>query len=82
MRNKEAVFGALSSFIKSENFHGKRQFIEDYNGLDFLASLMNDEIATASLRLYKKVLTLAHDLVINDDTIFKENPFVVREYFA
>jgi len=82
MRNKEAVFGALSSFIKSENFHGKRQFIEDYNGLDFLASLMNDEVATASLRLYKKVLTLAHDLVVNDDTIFKENPFVVREYFA
>merc|ERR1712014_121410 len=51
-------------------------------GLDFLASLINDEVATASLRLYKKVLTLAHDLVINDDTIFKENPFVVREYFA
>jgi len=82
MRNKEAVFGALSSFIKSENFHGKRQFIEEYNGLEFLASLMNDETASASLRLYKKVLNLALDLVVNDDGIFKENPFLVREYFS
>lgn len=43
---------------------------------------MNDEIATKSLRLFKKVLILADDLITNDDNIIGENPFFVREYFA
>lgn len=58
IRNKEAVFGALSSFIRSENFEGKRRFIQEFGGLDFISSLMNDDVATKSLRLYKKVLLL------------------------
>jgi len=82
IRNKEAVFGALSSFIRSENFDGKRRFIQDFNGLDFLASLLNDDMAKVSLKLYKKVLLLTNDLVTNDDYIVKNNPFAVREYFV
>lgn len=78
MRAKEAIFGALSSFIRAENFEGKARFIKDYSGLDFLGSLMNDDLASQSLRLFKKVLTLLNDLVVNDDSIFKGNPFLVR----
>jgi len=33
MKNKEAVFGSLSSFLRSENFPGKREFINKFGGL-------------------------------------------------
>lgn len=69
MRNREAVFGALSSFIRSENFDGKRRFILQFNGLDFLSSLLTDETANVSLKLYKKILLLINDLITNDDDI-------------
>lgn len=72
----------MSGFIKAENFDGKRQFIEKFDGLNFLQSLMTDEVASTSVKLYKKVLICACDLIVNDDTIFKEQPFMVREFFA
>lgn len=33
MKSKEAVFGSLSSFLRSENFPGKREFISKMGGL-------------------------------------------------
>lgn len=30
---KEAVFNSLSSYLKGDNFEGKRLFIKDYDGL-------------------------------------------------
>ena len=33
MKCKEAIFGALSSFLRSENFVGKREFIAKMGGL-------------------------------------------------
>jgi len=36
MRNKEAVIGALSSFLRGRNFEGKQKFITDMNGLGFI----------------------------------------------
>jgi len=76
------VFGALSSFIRAENFDGKRRFIKEFKGLDFLSSLLSDQVMESSLRLYKKVLILAEDLVANDDFIDKSNPVSVRDYFS
>jgi len=32
-RNKEAVLGALSSFLRAENFNSKREFIGKMDGL-------------------------------------------------
>jgi len=43
---------------------------------------MNGDIAKNFLRLYKKVLLLAFDLITNDDYIMDENPFFVRQHFA
>jgi len=43
---------------------------------------MNGDIAKNFLRLYKKVLLLAFDLITNDDYIMEENPFFVRQHFA
>ena len=33
IKNKEDVFGALSSFLRGNNFEGKKIFIEDHGGL-------------------------------------------------
>jgi len=80
MKNKEAVFGSLSSFLRSENFVGKREFIQKMGGLQFLAATMHEQ--ANSERLIKKVLILMYDLVLNDDGIFEDNPTYVRKCFG
>lgn len=72
MANKEALFGSLSSFLRSENFAGKREFISKMGGLQFLAATVHEK--TNSERLLKKVIILMYDLVLNDDGIFVETP--------
>lgn len=39
---KDAIFGSLASWIKADNFEGKRRFIEDQQGLEFLTRLLCD----------------------------------------
>lgn len=34
--NKEAVASALSQYLRGENFEGKREFIIDHTGLQFI----------------------------------------------
>lgn len=79
-RNKEAVLGALSSFLRAENFNSKREFIGTMDGLQFLGSVLGEKEYSA--RLLKKCLILMYDLALNDDNIFEENPTLVRETFA
>jgi len=76
-KNKESVFGALSSFLRAENFNSKREFISKMGGLQFLASSILNEKST--LRLKKKILILMYDLVLNDEMIFEEQPNLVRK---
>jgi len=76
-KNKEAVFGALSSFLRAENFNSKREFINKMGGLQFLASSILSDKST--LRLQKKILILMYDLVLNDEMIFEEQPTLVRK---
>lgn len=71
-RNKEAVLGALSSFLRAENFNSKREFIGKMGGLQFLGSVLNEK--EYSGRLLKKCLILMYDLALNDNVIFAENP--------
>jgi len=33
IKNKEAVLGALSSFLRAKNFEGKREFVGKMGGL-------------------------------------------------
>jgi len=80
MKNKEAIFGALSSFLRSENFVGKREFISRMGGLQFLAATLHEK--SNSERLLKKVLILMYDLVLNDDNIFEDNETFVRKTFG
>lgn len=77
MRNKEAVIGALSSFLRAENFNSKRQFIGTMGGLQFLAQVLQEK--EYSLRLKKKALILLNDLVLNDENIFDKDPSIVRK---
>lgn len=69
-KTQEAIFGALSSFLRAENFNSKREFINKMGGLQFLASSILNEAST--LRLKKKILILMYDLVLNDDNIYEE----------
>lgn len=63
--NKEAVFGALSSFLRGNNFKAKKEFLRDFAGLHYLlAVILTSE--NVSLRLAKKAVFLMHDFVIND----------------
>ena len=81
---KDAVFGSLAAWIKADNFEGKRRFINDTNGLDFLKRLLCDPAvnSTFNIRLKKRVMNLINDLVTNDDGIFEEQPFFVRDNFC
>lgn len=79
-KNKEAIIGALSSFLRAENFNSKREFVGTMGGLQFLAVVINNK--EFSMRLHKKVLILMHDLLINDENIFEENPKQVRSTFG
>ena len=81
---KDAVFGSLAAWMKADNFEGKRRFINDEQGLQFLSSLVCDASVnqTFNIRLKKKIVNLIHDLVLNDDGIYDENPFFVRAYFC
>jgi len=69
MKNKEAALGALSSFLRAQNFNSKRHFVEHMNGLNFLESLMSEE--SVSVRIQRKALILLYDLVLNDEHIIE-----------
>lgn len=76
---KESVFGSLAAFLKAENFEGKRRFITEYEGLEFLVrQTCSEEAASYSLKLQKKIMNLVYDFVINDDSIFEHDAFFVR----
>lgn len=79
--NREACLGALSSFLRAENFNSKREFIGKMAGLQFLAQILHDK-EHSSLRLNKKVTILMQDLALNDDNIEDEIPTLVRKTFG
>ena len=79
--NKEAVLSCLRTFVGGTNFNGKRLFVEQFKGLDLLASILCADAqseAKKSVRLQKKVLMLLHDLAINDDLIKPQDTQYVR----
>lgn len=57
--NKEAVFGALSSFLRC-NSEGKDLFISN-KGLEWIEHILLDQ--SMSARMQKKVLFLINDMV-------------------
>jgi hypothetical protein len=69
-KNQEAIFGALSSFLRAENYSGKRLFINEKGGLQFLIAILKRPNLT--IRLKKKVLFLLNDILNTDDLIFPE----------
>lgn len=81
---KDAVFGTLATWIKADNFEGKRRFIEEKQGLEYLSRLVCDTNVNQNftMRLRKKIANLIADLVTNDDGIYEQNPFIVRQHFC
>lgn len=71
IENREAAMGAISSFLRADNFNSKREFIGKMGGLQFLAQTLNDK-ENASVRLTKKVTILMYDLALNDESIFED----------
>jgi len=57
--------------LKADNFDGKRIFIQEYGGIEFLTrQVCSDQANEYSLRLKKKIMNLINDFVLNDDGIF------------
>ena len=81
---KNKVFSCLTAWLKADNFEGKRRFLTEFQGLEFLARLVTQAAMDANFnpRLKVNIHRLVHDLVLNDDGIFEECPFHVREHFG
>lgn len=72
--NKEAVFGALSSFLRS-NPEGKALFIAN-KGLEWIEHILLDQ--AMSTRMQKKVLFLINDMVAQNVEFFSAEAVVHR----
>lgn len=42
VKNREAVIGALSAFLRGINTDGKRRFLEEFSGLEFMRQAILD----------------------------------------
>lgn len=80
--SKSSVFSCLTAWLKADNFEGKRRFIAEQDGLNFLMRLVSEAAADAAFdtRLKTNVHRLLSDLLVNDDGIFEERPEHVREH--
>jgi len=72
--NKEAVFGALSSFLRA-NPEGKDLFIAN-KGLEWIEHILLDR--TMSTRMQKKVLFLINDMVEENVQFFSAEAVIHR----
>ena len=74
----------MTSWLKADNFEGKRRFISEQDGLDFLARLVCEAGSDAEFntRLKTNVHRLLSDLILNDDGIFEDRPKLVREHYS
>ena len=76
-KTKEPVLGALTAYLRGNNFVGKRDYIQKVDGLNQLAKNLC-EFDERKIRI--KLIQLCNDLVMNDDSIF-DFGFKVRDYF-
>ena len=37
VKNREAIMGVISAFLRSQNMESKRDFLKDYQGLQFMS---------------------------------------------
>lgn len=81
---KNALFSCLTAWLKADNFEGKRRFLNEQQGLEVLVRLVQEAAADDGFnaRLRLNVHRLVFDLVLNDDGIFEEQPFHVREHLG
>lgn len=81
---KNAVFSCLTAWLKADNFEGKRRFLSEQQGLEFLTRLVLEAASEANYnaKLRMNIHRLLHDLVLNDDGIFEEQPNYVREHLG
>ena len=62
IKNREAVISALSSYLRGINTDGKRQFITEYDGINFMKQALIN--ANGHIRLSKKIVLLIQDFVL------------------
>lgn len=74
IKNREGVISALSSFLRGINTEGKRDFLTQYSGLDFLKRALADAQALQQdgIRLGKKIVMLLLDFAQNDELVNHE----------
>ncbi|CDW90103.1 armadillo beta-catenin repeat family protein [Stylonychia lemnae] len=80
--NKEAVIGALSQYLKGENFSGKMEFINDQSGLSFIKEALL-ACPQDQYRHSKKFLWVIYDFLLSDDQLnIENNPTFIRQYLS
>lgn len=78
--NRASLMGCVSALVKGPNFEGKRKFLVDFKGLEFLSEILlqNSESAVVevdakwSYALVKKSLILIFDIIGSDNQVFPE----------
>jgi hypothetical protein len=77
VKAREAVISAISSLLRGINTDGKRMFLKEYGGIEFLKGAIVD--GAEHLRLSKKLVLLLFDFVYNDALVLHEgNPAFIR----
>lgn len=68
--NKEAAFGALASYLRSNNYKGKKLFVTEHGGIQFIFAIFKNK--QSSVRLLKKAAFLLNDILATEDSILPE----------
>jgi len=81
---KTSLFSCLTSWLRADNFDGKRRFVGEQDGLDFLMRMICEAATDNEFnpRLKAHVYRLFSDLLVNDDGIFEDEPEHVREHYC
>ena len=77
METKDAVFAAIYSLLKGENLEGKRLFIKEYDGLNFIERLIKQD---QPLRLQCTIMELLFDLLSDKQLNQRSDDKVLRAF--
>jgi hypothetical protein len=77
MYTKDAVFSAIYSLLKGENLEGKRLFMKEYDGLNFIERLIKQD---QPLRLQSTIMEFLFDLLSDQELNQRSSESAIRAF--
>jgi hypothetical protein len=77
MYTKDAVFSAIYSLLKGENLEGKRLFMKEYDGLNFIERLIKQD---QPLRLQSTIMEFLFDLLSDQELNQRSGESAIRAF--